>query len=78
MAGNVSEWCSDWRVDDYYAVSPARNPTGPFTGLERVARGGEFDAHRDWVRCAARGWGAQHSNSIRMGFRVVAPTTTGK
>jgi formylglycine-generating enzyme required for sulfatase activity len=78
MAGNVSEWCSDWRVDDYYAVSPARNPTGPLTGLERVARGGEFDAHRDWVRCAARGWGAQHSNSIRMGFRVVAPTTTGK
>lgn len=78
MAGNVSEWCSDWRVDDYYKESPASNPAGPLTGMERVARGGEFDAHWDWARCAARGWGAPHSNSIRMGFRVAAPTTVGE
>jgi formylglycine-generating enzyme required for sulfatase activity len=75
MAGNASEWCADWRVDDYYKVSPASNPAGPPSGTERVVRGGEFDAHRDWARCAARGWGAPYSYSIRVGFRVVAPTT---
>ena len=40
LAGSVSEWCSDWLDDAYYANSPVQNPTGPKTGTRRVSRGG--------------------------------------
>jgi serine/threonine-protein kinase len=50
MAGNVTEWVSDWWDVSYYAHSPVRNPTGPTTGATmpgwdgptHVTRGGSF------------------------------------
>ena len=42
MVGNASEWVADWYASDYYAMSPAMNPTGPATGDKRVQRGGSF------------------------------------
>jgi formylglycine-generating enzyme len=42
IGDNVHEWCSDWYADDYYAVSPERNPAGPESGLRRVSRGGSW------------------------------------
>jgi iron(II)-dependent oxidoreductase len=40
MSGNVVEWVADRYAADYYANSPAENPTGPETGKFRVIRGG--------------------------------------
>jgi len=40
MAGNVSEWVSDYYDGSYYAVSPVDNPRGPEKGRFRVIRGG--------------------------------------
>jgi len=40
MSGNVREWCWDWYNEDYYEVSPSKNPTGPSEGSNRVIRGG--------------------------------------
>lgn len=42
MAGNVWEWTADWYSAAYYRRSPAANPAGPSTGMERVLRGGGF------------------------------------
>ena len=42
MAGNVMEWVSDWYDIEYYANSPAENPTGPETGDFRLLRGGTW------------------------------------
>jgi sulfatase modifying factor 1 len=39
MSEDTGEWVQDWFAPDYYKVSPAKNPTGPHTGTEKVQRG---------------------------------------
>ncbi len=47
MAGNVSEWVSDWFDYDYYDDTPGVDPQGPATGDYKIRRGGSFVSGAD-------------------------------
>ena len=70
MCDNVHEWCSDWYVPDYYAVSPERNLTGPDTGERRASRGGSWRHHIKVSRCAARSSIPPEFQYADYGFRI--------
>ncbi|MFC1781454.1 SUMF1/EgtB/PvdO family nonheme iron enzyme, partial [Planctomycetota bacterium] len=54
MHGNVSEWCNDWYLADYYSQSPERDPKGPAEGKERVLRGGAWNSSAESCRSSYR------------------------
>jgi formylglycine-generating enzyme required for sulfatase activity len=70
--GNGWKWCNDYYSLTYYASSPAANPKGPDTGLNRVLRGGislgSFFVLENYYRSAFRAnLNADGSNSF-IGF----------
>jgi hypothetical protein len=73
MAGNAAEWVSDWWDPEYYDRSPARNPTGPAGGDEKVIRGSIANAGGgpEKCRCVAR---FSRATSDEVGFRCVSNT----
>ena len=73
MAGNVSEWTSDWDGD--YFPGAQTNPTGPAEGLYKVLRGGAFNSYATDIRTSRRYGHAPLPGYGNIGFRCadVAP-----
>ena len=69
MAGNVSEWVSDWFDPDYYRQGQDNNPLGPKTGELKVFRGGSWNEDPEVARSAGRNAGAPDRESYLTGFR---------
>ncbi len=68
LAGNASEWVSDW-YSDSFPVGDVRNPKGPETGTGRVIRGGgRFDPGERLV-ATKRFHGMPDLRSEDIGFR---------
>ena len=71
MAGNLSEWVSDWYEADYYHDSPVEAPGGPASGFGRVNRGGSGYGDGDGLRAAGRRWTSPGDHDLYVGFRCV-------
>jgi formylglycine-generating enzyme required for sulfatase activity len=70
MIGGVWEWAADWYDADYYASSPAKNPTGPDSGEYRVARGGSWTFGKlPYMRASVRFRFRPDYASNNLGFR---------
>ena len=70
LCENVHEWCSDWYSNDYYSVSPERNPRGPDSGTRRASRGGSWRHQVKMSRCAARSSIPPDFRYMDYGFRI--------
>ncbi|MDD5224942.1 MAG: formylglycine-generating enzyme family protein [bacterium] len=73
MAGNVSEWISDWYDWNYYKYSPTQNPSGPSTGEVRSLRGAAWYYIEPYanhaLRVSFRYWSDPSEWSGLIGFR---------
>jgi len=69
MAGNVSEWVSDWYDPNYYRVSPEKDPPGPGKGVNKVIRGGGWKDTALMLRVSSRYYLTPSSLPMATGFR---------
>lgn len=70
MSGNVSEHCGDWYGYEYYASSPAADPTGPSSGTYRVMRGGAHNVEAKDMRASSRSGCIPETSCFGAGLRV--------
>ncbi|BCA54495.1 conserved exported protein of unknown function [Nitrospira sp. KM1] len=69
MAGNASEWVSDWYDREYYQKAPESNPRGPENGEKRVLRGGSWSDLPAALRVTARFSAEPEFEDRTIGFR---------
>lgn len=79
MAGNVAEYTTDYYWEEYYAVSEARNPTGPDDNAgHKVIRGEGFAyGELSGPRTSNRAEADTGNRIIFVGFRCVRPAGDG-
>jgi formylglycine-generating enzyme required for sulfatase activity len=69
MAGNVVELVADFYDANYYADSPAEDPTGPAQGSRYGGRGGGYKSEAVWQRASKRDWYDGDDEGPSLGFR---------
>jgi formylglycine-generating enzyme required for sulfatase activity len=69
MAGNASEWVSDWYGPTYYKDGFITRPTGPDFGDLRVHRGGSWNDHMADSRSSKRYAVFPYRRDATVGFR---------
>jgi formylglycine-generating enzyme required for sulfatase activity len=70
ISENVHEWCDDWYDENYYSVSPERDPQGPASGTRKASRGGSWRHQIKITRVAARSSIPPEFQYSDYGFRV--------
>lgn len=69
MAGNVSEWCSDWM--ESYTKDKQSDPRGPKNGENRIMRGGSINSPSYGCTVSDRSWYLPDHGYGYHGFRLV-------
>jgi iron(II)-dependent oxidoreductase len=69
MAGNVTEWVSDWFVRDYYSRGEDSNPQGPKEGMYKGIRGGSWSDSPKRITVFFRNWVRPTQRTPNIGFR---------
>jgi formylglycine-generating enzyme required for sulfatase activity len=77
MAGNVSEWISDFYDKHYYKSSPYYNPQGPDEGREHLVRGGSWENDTGGVTTYIRLDESEIYHRERIGFRCARSAVGG-
>jgi len=72
MSGNVDEWCGDWYVA--YTSSAQVDPIGPYSGSNRIKRGGSWKYSDAACRVSMRNYDSPSTCANNLGMRlVIAP-----
>ncbi|XP_020300487.1 sulfatase-modifying factor 1 [Pseudomyrmex gracilis] len=71
IVGNVWEWTADWWITRH-SHDLQKNPIGPFSGSDKVKKGGSYLCHKSYCfryRCASRSQNTPETSAGNLGFR---------
>ncbi len=70
VVGNIAEWVNDWYAQNYYSVSPDRNPQGPAKGMYRVVLGNAWNGDDErHLAVHYRNFAEPETRTVTIGFR---------